>query len=151
MKANEIRYHLHNFEQLKDEIVELTENLREYRDMEIDAFRVPVNDGMPKHFTQSSQVETVAIPRLAYIEKQENRLFYLKSILAAINHVIKQYPVESLEWKILKLRYLKKDNGKTMDWERVADKINYSSEWCRHVDVAIIREIMGTFADNLAA
>lgn len=143
MKTNEIRYWLHNFEGLKDEIIEIEECLRQYRVMEIETFIVPVLDDMPKGKGKtSSPVENAAISRLTQIERMENRLFYLRTILAAINLVIKAYTDDSNEWRILKMRYF---DSKKMQWMEIADELGYSEQNVKKIDGILTNKIMSLF------
>jgi hypothetical protein len=146
MKANTVRYRLHNFEALKEELIELEENLNRYRVMDIEDFIFPTsqdsNTGSQhyKHSTNST-TENIAIPRLEHIRQLENRIFQLRTILTAINAVIRKYDHESLEWNVLNLRYFTKEHGNTRPWMRVANILKYNEVYVREVDTNIIKQI----------
>jgi len=142
LKPNEIRYWLHNLDGLKAEIEETEDSLKEYRQMEIDAFIIPVPSDMPHSRNVSSQVEQIAIPRLTQIENMENRLFYLRTMLASINTVVNAYPKDSNEYKMLYLRYL---SGKNNRWTDIADTLNYSERHIKRLDNLIVGKILSIF------
>jgi Mg2+ and Co2+ transporter CorA len=125
---------------LKAEIQETEDSLKEYRMMEIDAFIIPVPSDMPHgKGTVLSQVETVAIPRLTQIEHMENRLFYLRTMLASINTVINAYAKDSVEYKIIHLRYL---SDKSNTWADIIGCLQYSERHIKRMDGLIVGKIL---------
>ena len=150
MRLNTIRYYLHTYKGIQEQIAEITENLNTYRIMNIEDFIFPctgqaVETQRYKH-NAVSEVEQISIPRLDYIRKQEQELFRLTTIRSAINAVILQYDEKSNEWQILKLRYFEKDRkGRSRTWYRIADMLGYSEQHVKRID----SEICGAIAREL--
>jgi len=90
---------------------------------------------MGGHYNDSSQVESLAVSRVSFIEKQEQKLFKLKNIAAAINCVI--YYLDPVDKRILNLRYTLH-----LNWRQIAKEMSFDYDYVRAKDCKIVNEII---------
>jgi hypothetical protein len=165
MKPSEVRYYLHNLDGLKQEIADINADLEQYRAMSTDHFRVnmdpdpyrdkpkgtqyfPPEPGEPfsntmvrptgGHFNSNSQVESLAVNRVSYIERLETELFRKKNMLLSIKCVI--YYLEPIDKRIIELRYTKH-----MKWYKVAREVNLDEDYAKERDGKVVGNIIKNY------
>lgn len=143
MNTNEIRFYLHNYEKLKDDIRALSDSLREYRLM--DGVKPKIITDMPICHSGESTIETVIISRLDYIIKLEGEIDGKMRVLNAINGVY--FYLKEPARTILEMRYfitplINDVRRPKYNWKEIADEVNYSEDWCKEIDCKIVLQIL---------
>lgn len=152
MNANEIRFYLHNYENLKKEVKHLQESLDLYRRMDISGIKAQVITDMPICHSNTSKTEQMATTRFDYISDLENEIDSKLRLLNAINGVYfyLQEPARS----IIEMRYfispVEKDIRKPKyNWVQIAMEVCYSEDYCKEIDCKIVRTIQERYLRNI--
>lgn len=141
MNANEIRWNLHNYDKLKDEIKALKGDIATYRLM--DGVRPKIITDMPTIHSTESAIEKI-IDRLDYVESLKNELDQNIRLLRAINSIY--FRLEEPKRTIIEMRYfitpMKDDvRQRKYNWAEIAEEVGYTEQYCREIDCKIILQI----------
>lgn len=142
MNANEIRFYLHNFDNLKKEIIHLQEALKVYTDM--DGIKAQIITDMPMQHSTTSKTESVALTRLEYIDDLKNEIDSKLRLVRATESVY--FYLNELKTTIFEMRYfitpMKNDIRKPKySWHEISKEVVQTEETCRQIDCRIIRQI----------
>jgi DNA-directed RNA polymerase specialized sigma subunit len=140
VNTNEIRFYLHNYENLVKEIHHLQNQLAEYRKMNISGIKAQVISDMPVCHSNNSRTEQMACTRVDYIQDLESEIDSKMRIERAINSVYLylQEPARS----IIELRYFVQEQGKRKaNWWEIANIVHLSEVRCKQIDMEIVKKI----------
>lgn len=143
MNKQELRYHLHNLDGLKDEIKRLQEEINNYKGMDIEYFMISVISDMPRspYSTIQSKVEFAALKRVDYIIKLQQELGYKMLICSAIMAVINMISKDSTEWKIIKCRYFA-EQGECNKYDYIARRLMMPERTVYHIENGTICKML---------
>lgn len=142
MNTNEIRFYLHSYDKLKDEIQSLSDSLKEYRLM--DGVKPKIITDMPIYHSETSIVESVIINRLDYISELETKIDSKMRVLNAINTVyfyLKEPTRTIIEMRYFLLRNPKDIRRQKYNWQEIAAEVNYTEIYCKKIDGRVISRI----------
>jgi RinA family phage transcriptional activator len=159
MKESEVRYYLHNVDELKLEISDIEADLGQYNAMITDEFilystveaklqqekdKDPYPDrpfspeGKSQITNVFSRTEEIVVKRVDFIKMMEQKIARLKLILMAINNTL--YYINDTDKKIIEYRY-----KQHLKWDAVSKAIPCSEEYARRRDKAIVRQIIAYY------
>jgi hypothetical protein len=148
MNTNEIRFYLHNLDNLSIEIEHLKEALKEYRELEITGVKAQVITDMPICHSGESRTEQMALTRVSYIEKLVTDIDSKMRLRRAIESVVLYLKPE--EKRIFHLRYEYKEPDKPkLGWGDIARKLNYHENHCTKIDCKIVHNIQVNLLDAI--
>jgi hypothetical protein len=144
MNTNEIRFYLHNYDNLKREVKHLQESLDQYRRMDISGIKAQVITDMPLTHSNTSKTENMALTRVDYIADLEEEIDSKMRLIRAVNSVY--FYLEEPKLTIFEMRYfitpMENDIRKPKySWKVIADEVGQTEETCRQIDCRIIRTI----------
>jgi DNA-directed RNA polymerase specialized sigma subunit len=142
MNTNEIRFYLHNYEKLKNEIQALSDSLKEYRLM--DGIKAKIITNMPICHSGESMVESIVVNRLDYVTGLEDEIDSKMRILNAINGVY--FYLKEPARTIIEMRYFLQRKSEDVrkikyNWQEIADEVNYTEIYCKKIDGRVILKI----------
>jgi DNA-directed RNA polymerase specialized sigma subunit len=141
---------------LKEEIADIGAELEQYRDMQTMEFDYNQVDFDPdpykdkgdmipssgSHYNDRSQVDSLVIHRVTFIERQEKRLFKLMTINSTINGILRY--LKPLEKDIIQLRYME-----GYSWNQVAKRAHFDYDYVREIDSRIIKSMINRYAETV--
>lgn len=136
MNTYEIRIYLHNFENLKEEIKNLQEDLAIYEKLEKDGLRSSFVSDMPRTSKMGSVIEHQVMGRPIFILKIKEEIDTKMKLRRAIESVVLYLSPKKKE--IIELRYFK-----NWSWKQIEDKLNL--QCVRKIDVEIVNKIYENF------
>lgn len=140
MNTNEIRFYLHNYDNLKEEVKNLQDALDQYRRMDISGIKAQVITDMPICHSSTSKTELMALTRVEYTAGLMDELDHKMRLLLSINSIIFYIPEDQKE--IIRWRYLEIPIGRAKyNWVEIGDRVHKSEERCKHIDCDIILKI----------
>jgi len=145
MNNNEIRFYLHNYDNLKREIKHLQKALEEYRKMNISGIKAQVITGMPLTHSNTSKTESMALTRIDYIQELEDEIDSKMRLIRAVDAVY--FYLKEPKRTIFEMRYfitpMENDIRKPKySWKVIADEVEQTEEQCRQIDCRTIRGIL---------
>jgi DNA-directed RNA polymerase sigma subunit (sigma70/sigma32) len=153
LNTNEIRFYLHNYDNLEKEINHLSAQLAEYRHMNISGIKAQVISDMPIHHSNTSRTESMALSRLECIQDLENEIDSKMRLFRAINSVY--YYLKEPVKSIIEMRYMEEPQGRAKyTWAEIAGRLNITEKYCRKIDCKVIRKIqiaLHTITDKKSA
>lgn len=130
IRVDDVRQYLSNFEELKNEIQQLQQDIDTYKNMEIDIVMNSIISDMPKSnniSTITSRVEYIAIKRADYIQVLERQLHDKIRIVQAINSVLST--ITKLDRYIIHRRYFDiKIGQRTPSMEKIAEEMQTTTK-----------------------
>jgi hypothetical protein len=142
MNTNEIRFYLHNYNKLKNEIQALSDSLKEYRLM--DGMKASIITDMPICHSGASAVESLVDKRLEYVSELEAEIDSKMRILNAINAVyfyLKEPARTIIEMRYFLLRNPNDIRRQKYNWQEIAAETNYTEVYCKKIDGKVILNI----------
>jgi len=142
MNTNEIRFHLHSYDKLKDEIQALSDSLKEYRLM--DGMKPKVITDMPICHSGTSTVESLVVNRVDYVADLENKIDGKMRIVNAINSVY--FYLKEPARTIIEMRYfispmINDVRKPKYSWASISIEVDLNEEYCKQIDCKVIRKI----------
>ena len=140
--TNEVRFYLHNYDKLKNEIKALSDSLKEYRLM--DGVGAQILTGMPTAHNNASVIESTVAGREEYVRNLENEIDSKMRILNAINSVyfyLKEPARTIIEMRYFLLRNPNDIRSIKYNWKEIAEEVQYSEDYCKEIDGRVIRRI----------
>lgn len=147
MNPNRIRYYLHNLEALRFETEQLKQEYEDYCKLQVEYFILAVPGGddnvgsQHSKYSSKSMVENIAIPRLEYMQKVQNKIFLNNSIVRSIDIVLNRYKGDSSIMFLVHNKYPTDRGKRPMSIRAIGQKLGYSFEWVVKWDKRLIREI----------
>jgi hypothetical protein len=93
------------------------------------------------HYSDKSQVDSLVVRRVSFIERQEKRLFKLMTINSAISGILRY--LKPLERDIVQLRYTDK-----YSWNQVAKRKYIDYDYVKEIDSRIIKSIINRYEET---
>ena len=135
----QIRFYLHNLDDLRMDIADLSADIEQYKAMVEDEYKPSGMSGVKVQLTQqTSHVEKVAIRRAEYCCTLEKLLKRLQDILESIQWVIRHFT--DAEREVYRMKYVEKRKM----WN-VAVKVGFSERKAKYIDTRIVRDIQRHF------
>lgn len=142
MNTNEIRFYLHNYDNLKKKVKNLKETLDEYRQMT--GLKARVITDTPAPATYESKLEQTVITRMKYMKDLEAEIDSKMRLLNAINSVY--FYLKEPDRSIFEMRYfitpMEGDVRKPKyNWLAISQEVGKSEAHCKNIDCVIVKKI----------
>lgn len=148
MTTNEIRFYLHNYDNLKTEIQELSDSLKEYKITDISGIKAQVITDMPVCHSNKSKTESQACTRIEHISNIISELKLKKRLLNSINDVY--FRLIDPKITIFELRYFVIPIGRPKyNWLEISKYVGESEDNCKKIDARIILKIQLKYLQNV--
>lgn len=149
MTRAEVRYYLHNIDDIDAQIAELDKLLTEILTTDADFVRAPCLDDMPR--SQSTKTsEDIIVNRLDYVAKLEKKIRRLYCIRDTISIIIRELEIISeFRYQIIQLRYLL-PTGQKYTYEKIADTLYSNINDVQYNERVVVDKIMMGFYNMFA-
>jgi len=136
----QIRYYLHNLDDLRMDIADLDADIAQYKAMlPEDEYKPSGMAGVKVQLTQqTSHVEKVALKRVEYCCTLEKTLKRMKDILESIEWVIRHF--KDSEREVYRMKYVEKRKMRN-----ISVRVGFSERKAKYIDTRIVRDIQCHF------
>ena len=136
----QIRYYLHNLDDLRMDIADLDADIAQYKAMlPEDEYKPSGMAGVKVQLTQqTSHVEKVALKRVEYCCTLEKTLKRMKDILESIEWVRRHF--KDSEREVYRMKYVEKRKMRN-----ISVRVGFSERKAKYIDTRIVRDIQCHF------